>query len=97
LWLTVLSVAPKFPTPSNLAFLLRLGALPAAVEDIVGDTEIENATHMVTSTLRNMARGGIHDHIGHGFARYSVTPDWSLPHFEKMSVCLSPLTLETVV
>ncbi|KAH0542613.1 hypothetical protein FGG08_003021 [Glutinoglossum americanum] len=78
------SVAPKFPTPSNLAFLLRLGALPAAVEDIVGDTEIENATYMAISTLRHMARGGIHDHIGHGFARYSVTPDWSLPHFEKM-------------
>jgi len=31
-----------------------------------------------------MSRGGIHDHVGHGFARYSVTPDWSLPHFEKM-------------
>lgn len=31
-----------------------------------------------------MSNGGIHDHIGHGFARYSVTPDWSLPHFEKM-------------
>ena len=31
-----------------------------------------------------MAKGGIHDHIGHGFARYSVTADWSLPHFEKM-------------
>lgn len=31
-----------------------------------------------------MAKGGIQDHIGHGFARYSVTPDWNLPHFEKM-------------
>lgn len=31
-----------------------------------------------------MEKGGIHDHIGHGFARYSVTADWSLPHFEKM-------------
>lgn len=31
-----------------------------------------------------MAKGGIHDHIGHGFARYSVTADWGLPHFEKM-------------
>ncbi|KAH0565052.1 hypothetical protein GP486_001562 [Trichoglossum hirsutum] len=60
------SVAPKFPTPSNLAFLLRLGTLPAAVEDTVGDTEIENAKYMVISTLRHMTRGGIHDHIGHG-------------------------------
>jgi len=34
--------------------------------------------------LQNMTNGGIHDHIGHGFARYSVTADWSLPHFEKM-------------
>ena len=35
-------------------------------------------------TLQKMARGGIRDHLGHGFARYSVTIDWSLPHFEKM-------------
>ena len=35
-------------------------------------------------TLRAMAKGGIHDLIGNGFARYSVTRDWSLPHFEKM-------------
>ena len=39
---------------------------------------------MALTTLRNMTRGGIHDQIGHGFARYSVTADWSLPHFEKM-------------
>jgi uncharacterized protein YyaL (SSP411 family) len=39
---------------------------------------------MAVFTLRKMARGGIRDHIGHGFARYSVTQDWSLPHFEKM-------------
>lgn len=36
------------------------------------------------TTSQNMAKGGIHDQIGHGFARYSVTADWSLPHFEKM-------------
>lgn len=78
------SRAPKFPTPANLSFLLRLGIYPSAVTDIVGQEECENATAMAVSTLISMARGGIRDHIGHGFARYSVTADWSLPHFEKM-------------
>ncbi|KAF8468349.1 hypothetical protein BDZ91DRAFT_812087 [Kalaharituber pfeilii] len=77
-------LAPKFPTPVNLAFLLRLGTFPATVEDVVGDMECEHAKFMAMATLKNMAKGGIHDHIGHGFARYSVTADWSLPHFEKM-------------
>ncbi|KAF9885084.1 hypothetical protein FE257_000724 [Aspergillus nanangensis] len=76
--------APKFPTPANLSFLLRLGTYPSTVMDIVGKNECENATAMAVNTLINMARGGIRDHIGHGFARYSVTPDWVLPHFEKM-------------
>ncbi|KAI9813911.1 MAG: hypothetical protein M1832_006058 [Thelocarpon impressellum] len=78
------AVAPKFPTPANLSFLLRLGAYPSAVQDVVGDDECENAAFMALTTLRNMTRGGIHDQVGHGFARYSVTADWSLPHFEKM-------------
>ncbi|KAL2828403.1 hypothetical protein BDW59DRAFT_48984 [Aspergillus cavernicola] len=78
------SRAPKFPTPANLSFLLRLGVYPSAVTDIVGQEECENATAMAVNTLVCMARGGIRDHIGHGFARYSVTADWSLPHFEKM-------------
>ncbi|KAF3398362.1 Spermatogenesis-associated protein 20 [Penicillium rolfsii] len=76
--------APKFPTPSNLRFLLRLGAYPKQIRDIVGQEECEKATTMAVTTLVNMARGGIRDHIGHGFSRYSVTADWSLPHFEKM-------------
>ena len=76
--------APKFPTPSKLAFLLRLGQYPQVVQDVVGPSECRNAENMAISTLRKMARGGIHDHIGNGFARYSVTADWSLPHFEKM-------------
>lgn len=76
--------APKFPTPSKLAFLLRLGQCPQAVLDIVGIEECQNAENMAITTLRKMARGGIHDHIGNGFARYSVTADWSFPHFEKM-------------
>lgn len=76
--------APKFPTPVNLSFLLRLSASHATVKDVVGEDECKNAASMVTTTLRRMAKGGIHDQIGHGFARYSVTANWSLPHFEKM-------------
>ena len=78
------STAPKFPTPSNLSFLLRMGQWPQAVKDVVGENECRNAATMVVHTLRKMARGGIRDQIGYGFARYSVTRDWSLPHFEKM-------------
>jgi uncharacterized protein YyaL (SSP411 family) len=76
--------APKFPTPSNLAFLLKLSRYPRAVADVVGARDCTQAKDMVLATLSAMNRGGIHDHIGNGFARYSVTPDWSLPHFEKM-------------
>jgi uncharacterized protein YyaL (SSP411 family) len=75
---------PKFPTPVNLQFLLSLGQYPQPVADVVGDQDIEKARNMAVSTLLAMFNGGIHDHIGHGFARYSVTRDWSLPHFEKM-------------
>ncbi|KFY78521.1 hypothetical protein V499_02344, partial [Pseudogymnoascus sp. VKM F-103] len=76
--------APKFPTPSKLSFLLRLPHFPQPVLDVVGAEEVKSAQFMALSSLRAMARGGIHDHIGHGFSRYSVTADWSLPHFEKM-------------
>ncbi|KAF2268962.1 hypothetical protein CC78DRAFT_333206 [Lojkania enalia] len=76
--------APKFPTPVNLAFLLKLGQYPKAVSDVIGTKEVENARDMVLAILRAMNKGGIHDQIGNGFARYSVTRDWSLPHFEKM-------------
>ncbi|TAQ88474.1 hypothetical protein B7494_g3185 [Chlorociboria aeruginascens] len=76
--------APKFPTPSKLAFLLRLGQYPQEVLDVIGTSECRTAENIAISTLRKMARGGIHDHISGGFARYSVTADWSLPHFEKM-------------
>lgn len=76
--------APKFPTPSNLAFLLLLDQFPQTVRDVVGPSECTVAKSMAVETLRGMVRGGIHDQIGHGFARYSVTADWSLPHFEKM-------------
>lgn len=77
---------PKFPTPANLSFLLHLEQFSGEVQDVVGAEECANAKVMVLTTLRNMARGGIKDQIGNGFARYSVTRDWSLPHFEKMCV-----------
>lgn len=76
--------APKFPTPANLSFLLRLGMYPSAVSDVVGEDECANATAMAVKTLLKISRSGIRDHIGNGFARYSVSADWSLPHFEKM-------------
>ena len=79
-----LGLAPKFPTPVKLSFLLRLGQWHDAVKDIVGEEECNNAATMAIHTMRKMARGGIRDQIGYGFARYSVTDDWSLPHFEKM-------------
>ncbi|KAI9686802.1 MAG: hypothetical protein M1820_010564 [Bogoriella megaspora] len=88
------SRAPKFPTPVNLRFLLRVGAHTkgadgkragsAEILDVLGDQECEKAKCMAVQTLEAMAKGGIKDQIGEGFARYSVTRDWSLPHFEKM-------------
>lgn len=78
------SSPPKFALPVNLRFLLRLSQGPEAVKHIVGEDECANAATMAINTLRIMARGGIRDQIGYGFARYSVTADWSLPHFEKM-------------
>ncbi len=69
--------APKFPHPMELAFLLRFstGATgPAALR----------AREVVRRSLTAMARGGIHDVLGGGFARYSVDAGWEVPHFEKM-------------
>ena len=66
--------APKFPRPAELFFLLREHAR-------TGDVE---ARHMVLETLRAMALGGMRDHVGGGFHRYSVDAEWRVPHFEKM-------------
>jgi uncharacterized protein YyaL (SSP411 family) len=68
------SSAPKFPTPTNLLFLLRYWKRS-------GDTA---ALDMVEKTLQAMQRGGIYDHVGFGFHRYSTDSQWLLPHFEKM-------------
>lgn len=89
--------APKFPTPVHLRPLLRVGCYPKVVREIVGESVAAEAREMAIHTLERMARGGIKDQIGHGFARYSVTRDWSLPHFEKMlydNAQLLPLYLD---
>jgi hypothetical protein len=71
--------APKFPRPANLAFLLRCAALQGVASEAGRE-----ASAMVARTLGAMARGGIHDHVGGGFHRYSVDAEWFVPHFEKM-------------
>jgi len=70
--------APKFPSPSNLAFLLSVHAREKESE--VG----QSALDMVVHTLRAMATGGMYDQLGGGFSRYSVDGEWMVPHFEKM-------------
>jgi uncharacterized protein YyaL (SSP411 family) len=71
--------APKFPRPANLEFLLRC----AALQGLASEAGVE-AAGMVATTLGGMAKGGIHDHVGGGFHRYSVDEEWFVPHFEKM-------------
>lgn len=66
--------APKFPTPHNLLFLMRYGST----------MQEAGVMKMAQVTLEDMARGGIHDHIGGGFSRYSTDEKWLVPHFEKM-------------
>jgi uncharacterized protein YyaL (SSP411 family) len=78
--------APKFPRPSELLFLLR-------EHRRTGDA---TAREMVLATLRAMALGGMRDHIGGGFHRYSVDGDWRVPHFEKMLYDQAQLVLAYV-
>ena len=66
--------APKFPRPTELLFLLREHARTGSAE----------ARDMVLVTLRAMALGGMRDHVGGSFHRYSVDGNWRVPHFEKM-------------
>ena len=72
------STAPKFPRPVALNFLTRFNARDPKTE------EGKHALEMDLLTLRKMAAGGVHDHIGGGFHRYSVDRYWHVPHFEKM-------------
>jgi uncharacterized protein YyaL (SSP411 family) len=76
--------APKFPTPVHLGQLLRLNSYGSEVRGVVGEEECIDAQQMALKTLEFMYKGGIKDQVGHGFARYSVTRDWNIPHFEKM-------------
>jgi uncharacterized protein YyaL (SSP411 family) len=69
-----MGTAPKFPTPHNYLFLLRYWKRSGN----------ENALAMVEKTLQSMRLGGIYDHVGFGFHRYSTDPNWLVPHFEKM-------------
>jgi uncharacterized protein YyaL (SSP411 family) len=77
--------APKFPQPSIINFLLRmsvrkgLGATPESEE-----RDRALARKMALFTLEKMAAGGMHDHLGGGFHRYSVDTFWHVPHYEKM-------------
>lgn len=66
--------APKFPMPNNYEFLLAYGHL----------FEDEESLNAVTTTLNQMAWGGIYDQLGGGFSRYSTDANWQVPHFEKM-------------
>jgi uncharacterized protein YyaL (SSP411 family) len=66
--------APKFPQTMSLDFLLRYWARRG----------VENALAIVSHSFKQMARGGIYDQVGGGFARYSVDAQWLVPHFEKM-------------
>ncbi len=66
--------APKFPMPHRLMFLLRYQQMKTEPQ----------ALEMVTKTLLSMYKGGIYDHLGYGFCRYSTDRQWLVPHFEKM-------------
>jgi uncharacterized protein YyaL (SSP411 family) len=79
-------VAPKFPRPVTLNFLFRIYARDAAspIAPSPGAVRGKHALEMNLFTLRKMAAGGIHDHLGGGFHRYSVDAFWHVPHFEKM-------------
>lgn len=73
--------APKFPHPVDIDFAMRRHAA-------TGD---EQAREMALTTLQKMAEGGVYDHIGGGFYRYSVDASWTIPHFEKMLYDNGPL------
>jgi len=72
--------APKFPPSMVCEFLLRRSERPGAGGDGTGALALE----MAVGTAQAMARGGMYDQVGGGFARYSVDQDWVVPHFEKM-------------
>ena len=74
------SSAPKFPRPSALSLLFRLSGHYADSDE----SQASWSTEMALRTLRAMANGGLRDHLGGGFHRYSVDGYWHVPHYEKM-------------
>jgi uncharacterized protein len=99
--------APKFPHPMDLRVALRcwrrFATPPASKEREAGKEQAirkelgEQSLEVVSLTLDKMARGGIYDHLGGGFARYSTDERWLVPHFEKMlydNALLVPAYLE---
>ncbi|MDE0915949.1 MAG: thioredoxin domain-containing protein [Planctomycetota bacterium] len=77
------NTAPKFPVPHNLRFLLRYHRRNGQA----------HALDMVETTLREMCKGGVWDHVGFGFHRYSTDREWFVPHFEKMLYDQALLTM----
>ncbi len=77
------NTAPKFPVPHNLRFLLRYHRRNGQA----------HALEMVETTLREMRKGGMWDHVGFGFHRYSTDREWFVPHFEKMLYDQALLTM----
>ena len=75
------SRAPKFPRPGELFFLLREAER----------SDNQEARKMALFSLQKMAEGGVRDHLGGGFCRYSVDEQWAIPHFEKMLYDNGPL------
>ena len=78
--------APKFPHPSNIERLLRYYA-----QNKINQENKPRALHAAVYSLEKMAAGGIFDHLGGGFSRYSVDQYWMIPHFEKMLYDNGPL------
>jgi hypothetical protein len=78
--------APKFPHPTHLGFLLRSWA-----QSRIEQMEAPRSRYLAEYTLTRMVEGGIYDQLGGGFCRYSVDPEWMIPHFEKMLYDNGPL------
>lgn len=78
--------APKFPHPGNIERLLRY-----YIQSKLNDDEKLRPLHIAIFTLEKMAAGGIYDHLGGGFSRYSTDARWMIPHFEKMLYDNGPL------
>ncbi len=87
--------APKFPHPTNIERLLHYWS-----DQKAAGANDERALEIALHTLRAMANGGIYDHLGGGFCRYSVDSQWAIPHFEKMlydNAQLLPLYVDAYV